>query len=365
MKKYLCHFMPHQNRHLIKQADSVAWLIQYHGAEHADLFRKYAVKPAHIQARAVYAPGTATVPPVPRALYKPGEPESPDMLSRAELAQPVAQRIFADLFEADDEAPAHINHVSCTHYASPSAAQRLVVDKGWHESTGVTHLYHMGCYAAFPALRVSEAYVENGAPRVDVVHTELCSFHLDKQQLTPAQIIMKTLFGDGAIRYSVVNEAGFERYAETGYQILARHERLVPGTENEMSWMVGPTGFVMTLTKNVPLYLARIIEEFMRALFSRAGLDYERDKERALFAVHPGGPKIVESIARVLELSPHQVRHALDILRTRGNMSSASVPYILHHMLNDRETPDHDYVAAVAFGPGLTITGALLKLCRR
>lgn len=363
--KYLCNFKPHISSNLIGQRESVEWLAKYHGSEYLEMLDKYAVKPEHIESRMIYAPGVAGVPADPRALYGLNDDGNPDMTSRSEIAQRVAENIFQDLYHDETSAPVHINHVSCTQYQSPSAAQRLVVNKAWHEATEVTHLYHMGCYAAFPALRVSGAYVEGGAERVDVVHTELCSFHLNKEKVSADQIIMKTLFADGAIRYSLTDESWFRQNAEQGYEILTRHEILVPGTENEMSWKIGPQGFVMTLTKLVPVILARTIEEFMGAMFAQAGLDFVRDKERTLFAVHPGGPKIVESIQRVLELAPHQVSHSLDILKKRGNMSSATVPYIWDHILNDDQTHDQQIVASVAFGPGLTVTGALLKICKR
>lgn len=363
MKKYICNFMPHMCDQLIPQHQSTEWLARFHDAEYREMFEKYAVKPEHIAQRMIYAPGVAGVPDSPRPLYQPDDVK-PEMLHRSELAQPIAEQIFEDLYNGESGGPDHINHVSCTHYHSPSAPQRLVVHKGWHEHTQVTHLYHMGCYAAFPAVRVSGAYVDGGANRVDIVHTELCSFHLDREKVTPDQIIMKTLFADGAIRYSVTDQPYFEQRGGHGYELLAQHEVLVPDTEKEMSWKIGSHGFVMTLTKGVPVFLARNIEAFMRCLFLKAGLDYDRDKERAVFAIHPGGPKIVESIQRVLGLTTLQVGHALDILKTRGNMSSATVPYVWDHILHDEQLGDGQIVASVAFGPGLTVTGAMLKLCK-
>jgi predicted naringenin-chalcone synthase len=364
MKSFISNFKLHQPNNLISQKGCVDWLIKYHGEEFRPDFEKYAVKPDYIQSRMVYAPGVSDIPAVPMALYAIDEEKKPDMAYRGKVAQFMAEQVFADLYQDESVAPDHINHVSCTHYQSPSAPQKMVVGKEWFADTKVTHLYHMGCYAALPAVRVSKAYVADGAKRVDVVHTEFCSFHLDKDNTTAEQIIMKTLFSDGGIRYSVVNEDEFNSHQQSGYEILSHHEMVVPGTDKEMSWLVGSHGFVMTLTKNVPIFLAKKIEAYMVDMFAKAGLDYHELKEDTLFAVHPGGPKIIELVERMLKLKPEQVQHSKDILHMRGNMSSATIPHIWEHMLSDETVEDKQYVASVAFGPGLTMTGAMLKICK-
>ena len=110
--------------------------------------------------------------------------------------------------------------------------------------------------------------------------------------------------------------------------------------------------------------LAKKIEKYMRALFTEADLDFDKDKDKVIFAVHPGGPKIIELVEKVLKLRNDQVKHSKIILESRGNMSSATIPHIWNEILEDKEVKSNTFIATVAFGPGLTITGAILKLCK-
>lgn len=367
MKKYIQNFEIYFSESIVSQEKGVEWLMSYQDQlNNKKHFDKYSVKPDYIATRHLYAPGVANLPAKESPLYIQEDTHQPTLDTRTEMAQEKVDEIFQYFYKDKDisEKPNHLNHVSCTHYQSPSAAQKLVVNKEWFNETIVTHLYHMGCYAALPAIRVSKAYVADGAKKVDIVHTELCSYHLDRFNVSAEQTIMNTLFADGAIKYSVTNEDYFKNSQEDGFEILAHKEIVVPNSEKEMSWKTGSHGFLMRLTRNVPIMLAKRIESFMIDIFAEAGLDYSRDKEKVIFAIHPGGPKIVELVERVLKLNQDQVKHSKFILNSRGNMSSATIPQIWNEIKDDKEVSDQTHIATVAFGPGLTMTGAVLKLCR-
>lgn len=362
MTRFIHSFIPYQGQPPLAQEDATKWLQDYHGLNDRELFEKYAIRPEDISSRSVYASGIGDQPYSGEPLYQKGQ--NPLMGLRSEHAQRKIEEIFESLYQGEEKSPEHLCHVSCTHYQSPSAAQKMVVAKEWGDHTQVTHLYHMGCYASLPAIRVAGSYISAGAQNTHIVHTELCSFHLNKDNANAEQTIMKTLFADGAIKYLVSDEENFKNTQKAGLEILAQKEVLLPNTQNEMSWKVGEHGFAMTLTKSVPLILAKKIERFMRDLFSLAGLDYDLEKNQSLFAVHPGGPKIIELVEKMLKLDPSQVEHSKKILKARGNMSSATIPHIWNEILIDPRQKDQTYVATVAFGPGLTITGAVLKICR-
>ena len=364
MRKYIQDFRPYLSEEKLAQSKCINWLSKYITAVDEAVFKRYAVDPTHIKSRHVYAKGFGGIPYTGEALYSLNEKTIPDINKRSEQAQEKIEEIFKALYDGESDSPDHLNHVSCTHYQSPSAAQKIVVSKEWTDQTPVTHLYHMGCYAALPAVRVSKAYIADGATRVDIVHTELCSFHLDKENKKIEQIIMNTLFADGAIKYSVTSEDYFKKSKNDGFEIIAQKEVLIPNSEKEMSWKVGSHNFIMTLTRSVPLILAKKIEKYMRDIFSDAGLDFDKDKSKVIFAVHPGGPKIIDLVERVLKLDDEQVKHSKLILKARGNMSSATIPHIWNTILEDKEVKTETYIATVAFGPGLTMTGAVLKLWR-
>jgi predicted naringenin-chalcone synthase len=264
----------------------------------------------------------------------------------------LADAYFRDAYSAEREAPDDLIHVTCTGYASPSAAQKLVASRGWW--TRVTHAYHMGCYAAIPALHVASGFVANGSRRVDVAHTELCSLHFDPSSAELDQLVVQSLFGDGYIHYMVgPGDRG-------GLVVRALHEQLLPDSAACMTWIAGDRGNRMTLARDVPARIVAALRGFVTAMLARAGYSVAALKH-AVVAVHPGGPKIVDAVQRTLELDDSQVAHSRGVLRDFGNMSSATLPHIWMRVLDDALVAPATLVVSLAFGPGLTISGALLE----
>ncbi len=278
--------------------------------------------------------------------------------ARTDLYASEVEAAFARLYEDEAESPDDLVHVTCTGYVSPSGAQRLVSRKGWGGRTRVTHAYHMGCYAAVPALRIATGLARSSdGARVDVVHTELCSLHFDPSVHTPEQLVVQSLFADGTARYTVGDDAG----GAPALRLLALHEVLSGDSEDAMKWSLGDHGMRMTLSREIPDRLARAVRPFVGDLALRAGLDFSRERTRSVFAVHPGGPKIIDVVRDALELDERQVATSRDVLRRYGNMSSATLPHIWSSLLEDDDVPHGTLVVSVAFGPGLTFAGALLR----
>lgn len=275
--------------------------------------------------------------------------QAPDTV--ATTAQRMAQfetivdEYFAHTY-ANESAPNDIVHVTCTGYVSPSGAQKVVAAKRW--PTRVTHAYHMGCYAAVPAVRIASSL---GSQRVDVVHTELCSLHVDTSDHRAEQLVVQSLFADGFIRYSVTEEG-------PGYQLLTTHEHIVPDTASSMSWRVGDHGMAMTLARDVPARIASALRDFVVDMYERAGLSLA-DLKRGVWAVHPGGPKILDGVRDALELTEEQIAASRRVLRDYGNMSSATLPHIWMRL--EQELPEGALVPSLAFGPGLSICGAIFE----
>jgi predicted naringenin-chalcone synthase len=151
--------------------------------------------------------------------------------------------------------------------------------------------------------------------------------------------------------------------ADTGgprLSVRAMHERVLPDSADEMGWVVANWGMQMTLARDVPDRIAGAIRGFVIELYRRADLD-PGAIQRSVFAIHPGGPRIIDRVREVLELSDAQVQASRDVLFARGNMSSATLPHIWQRMLDDRAVRRGTPVASLAFGPGLTMCGALLE----
>jgi alkylresorcinol/alkylpyrone synthase len=111
----------------------------------------------------------------------------------------------------------------------------------------------------------------------------------------------------------------------------------------------------------VPIVIKRHVYRFVEALLQGIGIDFEDDKESLMFAIHPGGPKIVEHIQDELGLRDDQVAVSKAVFRENGNMSSATVPHILKEIIAETAIPSGTRVVCLGFGPGLTVTGLVLE----
>jgi len=268
----------------------------------------------------------------------------------------IAGQVFERFYAEETAPPEVIVHVTCTGYVSPSGAQRLVAARDWGRATEVVHAYHMGCYASLPAIRLAAGLLAAGKREVDLVHTELCTLHLDPAQHQPEQLVVQTLFADGVIRYRASRTV-----RDRGMELVAAREEIVPGTGDAMSWMVSDAGMLMTLSRKVPDHIRGCLGGFLERLGEAAGLDPDGMRRRAVFAIHPGGPRIIDEIAEHLGLGPWQVQASNAILLNHGNMSSATLPHVWQAILLDDAVAPGTPVVSLAFGPGLTVSGAVLR----
>lgn len=278
----------------------------------------------------------------------------------------VAYKVFEKVYDNEENVPNDIVHVTCSGYASPSVAQQYAANRYWGD-TNVTHSYQMGCYGAFPGIRIgggimAGSYFMNPVrkQRVDIVHTELLSIHLNLTEHTPANTVISSLFADGFIKYSLYSSESFPQ-DKAGLKILASHEVLIPESLDDMTWDICNHNFEMFLSKRVPVFIRGVIYNFVSDLCKKVGIDFATEKDDLIFAIHPGGPKIVEYIVNELKLKAEQASWAFDVLKKHGNMSSATVPHILNNILESDSVPKGKKIIAVAFGPGLTATSLLFE----
>ncbi|MEK4033030.1 3-oxoacyl-[acyl-carrier-protein] synthase III C-terminal domain-containing protein [Methylocystis sp. IM3] len=295
------------------------------------------------------------------------EPRGADIALRHENFGIVVEEVFDRFYRDADQPPDDLIHVTCSGYLAPSPAQKLVVKKGWFE-TRVTHSYHMGCYGAFPAIRMAQGFIssardEVGARlrQVDVVHSEVPSLHRHFVDLSPQDILVMSLFADGFVKYGVYPEELLRRRDLPGLRILALDERLLPDSLDGESWVPGPHHFEMSMAITVPVVIKQNVASFVDRLFTAAGLDFEAQKDRLVFAIHPGGPQMIEHIRAELGLRPEQVALGAKVFFEKGNMSSATVPLVLKEILDSPDVAAGTKIVAIGFGPGLTIAGLLLE----
>jgi len=289
------------------------------------------------------------------------------MSSRSDTYAKIVDRIFDTLYPSSSNPPPDLIHVTCTGYVSPSGAQRLVSKRGWGTMTEVTHLYQMGCAAAFPALRVAQGFASlpRASSFVDIVHTELSSLHLNPSLHEPEQLIIQSLFGDGIVRYQASSSSDRVSNQKRGLEVIALHEEIISNSADVMQWKCADWGMEMVLSREVPNVIVGELKPYLERLFQRA----RRQKgwkdsdlwQNAVFAVHPGGPKIIDQVESLLELSTEQVQASKNILFEYGNMSSATLPHIWQRIVADESVHIGTPIVSLAFGPGMTISGGLFK----
>jgi predicted naringenin-chalcone synthase len=318
-------------------------------------FRRYSVSPTKISQRYTELPDFSEAEEGLHPLHG----KTASLNKRMEIYRRCALQAFERFYHETVEAPDHIIHVSCTGYVSPSAGQILISKNSW--LTKITQAYHMGCYASFPAIRMAQAFArESVGKRIDVVHTELCSLHMNTSSTLPEQVLISSLFGDGYIKYSL-SCSEKDKSESKGLSVLALKEVLLKDSETMMTWVPGESGFEMTLSREVPLLIRDNIRSFVEELCKEAGVSLAELIKHGHFAIHPGGPKIIELVQEQLELSEEQVACSKRVLFERGNMSSATLPHVWAKML-EQDLQKGTLVMSVAFGPGLTVFGGIFRI---
>jgi len=235
---------------------------------------------------------------------------------------------------------------TCTGYSTPGLDIRLASDLGMPPGLQRLLVGHMGCYAAIPGLAAVSDFVAARARPAVLLCCELTSLHVQPAQADLQQVVAHALFSDAAA--AVVLEPGARR----GRRLAGVVARTDPSTADHMTWDVTDLGFRMGLSPRVPDVLARHVGDVVAELLDGAGLAVE---DVAGWAVHPGGPRILDVVRDQLGLAEGQMAAARRVLAEHGNCSSATVLLVLQE-LADVDGP----VVAMAFGPGLTLYAALL-----
>lgn len=246
----------------------------------------------------------------------------------------------------------HLVTVSCTGFEAPGVDCGLIRSLGLSRTVRRTHIGFMGCHGAVNGLAVAKAYAEADPDAcVLVCCVELCSLHF--QSSGDASVaVSNALFADGAAAAVVSAHA-----PANSPRIRSAHSIVVPDTEDLMTWRIGDSGFVMTLSNRVPDVLARFVPDWIGSWLSEQGVSGVEDVRS--WAIHPGGPRVVRGVTDALRLRPEYADDSMHVLASHGNMSSPTVLFIAERRLNGRVDEALPMVM-LAFGPGLTGEALLL-----
>ena len=263
-------------------------------------------------------------------------------------------RASADALRQCRIPPKDITHVvtaSCTGFCAPGLDILLIKQLGLSPTVERTHVGFMGCHGALNALRVAGNFTRSDpTASVLVCAAELCSLHF-AYGWDPERVVANAIFADGA-GAAVITPS--REPSEKEWRLAKTGSCMFPESESAMSWSIGDHGFEMTLSPKVPELISSLLRPWMSSWLASEGLAID---DIGSWAIHPGGPRIVSAAADALELSPRQVSDSLDVLAEHGNMSSATILFVLRRLIARRaELP----CVALAFGPGLVAEALLL-----
>lgn len=276
--------------------------------------------------------------------YVPGAfpPTSRRMARYAEVAPALAAEAIAGL-NMDLSEVTHLVLASCTGFLAPGLDQIIVRRLGMNPGVERTVVGYMGCYAAVNSLRLAHHIVRSEpAARVLVVTIELCSLHFQDTD-DVEKLLSMLLFGDGCAAALVSAEPA-------GIALEDFLSFALPETVDAITWDIGDTGFDMHLSGQVPPMIQRAMADERMRNAPDGVLRGKQPDDYPLYAVHAGGRAILDAVENGLGLARDRLDRSRGVLRDFGNMSSATLMFVLQRVLGDAPAGAG---LALAFGPGL------------
>lgn len=245
----------------------------------------------------------------------------------------------------------HIITVSCTGMHAPGLDVDLIKALGLNNNINRLSINFVGCYAALNALGVAKQICNSQkSTKILLVSVELCTIHL-QQNNNDDNILAHSLFSDGAAAAIISNAS-----QQGALELTSNASFLSNNGKEDMAWQIGDFGFEMALSSYVPDIIRSGIKDLTEKLISEQNITLDDIKH---YAIHPGGKKILEAIELELELDKEVNKTSYQVLRNYGNMSSATVLFVLQQTMSHVKSDDR--VLSFAFGPGLTLESLLLK----
>lgn len=276
-----------------------------------------------------------------RDLFKTGQfPKTAKRMECFETFAPLLMRCALDRLALSAEERRSIRHVivtCCTGLYAPGLDFAAIEHLGLDPGTERTMVGFMGCYAAINGLKLAR-HIVRSEPDASVlmINLELCSLHLQETQ-DLEKVLSFLLFADGCAACLI-------RADDHGFAMDSFRAVTIPDTRNLILWRIGDVGFDMVLSGKVPSELKKSMREHAKELHPNGSMN--------LWAVHPGGRTILDAVGEGLELAPEKLAPSRSVLRRFGNMSSATVMFVLHDIMKEAKAGQRG--CAMSFGPGLT-----------
>lgn len=242
----------------------------------------------------------------------------------------------------------HLITVSCTGMSAPGLDLQVMELMDLPKNIFRTSVNFMGCYAAIHAMKLADAICKSDEQsKVLIVATELCTLHFQREATTD-NIASSLLFSDGSAAAIITSD----NHSSKGIHLDSFYSEVLAKGKKDMAWELSSTGFLMTLSGYVP----NLIEEDFEMLTERALQKNNLKKENITdWCIHPGGKKILEAIHKSLHLTNGELDESYEVLKQYGNMSSATILFVLKKLFEKSSLKNSNKIFGAAFGPGLTM----------
>ncbi|MHC4120784.1 MAG: type III polyketide synthase [Planctomycetota bacterium] len=301
-----------------------------------------------------------SVIPDPEIFYKPsrnGELSVPTTKQRNQLFTESARPMFVNLAEkavrgcpnTDFDKITHVITVSCTGFFNPGPDYEIVKQLDLAPNVQRFNIGFMGCYGAFPALRLAHTIcLADPEATVLIAAVELCTLHAQFAEDLDS-LLGGAIFADGGA--AVIVSAAAPLPGQNVFELEHFESTLIPDSETAMAWTIGNTGFEMVLSQYVPRIIESNIAQILTPILNKHGAGVSDIRH---WAVHPGGKSILDRIEASLGIE-NRLAESRRVLRQFGNMSSATILFVLNEILAKPDGDSRESVLAMAFGPGLTV----------
>ncbi len=279
----------------------------------------------------------------------------PGTAARMRLYERQAPELAAQALDALDlgDERRRVTHLivgTCTGFYAPGLDLQIAARLGLPDGVERTVVGFMGCHAAINVLRLARHTVRSvPEARVLVVLVELCSLHLQETS-DLEQLLSFLIFGDGCA-------AGLVSADPVGLVLQDFRSLTLPGTGENITWRIGDQGFDMQISGAVPACLAASLRDggIQRIL----GGDDPQSVD--LWAIHPGGRSVLDAVEEAIGLEPDRLEPSRGVLRDYGNMSSATVMFVLDRMMRSA-VRGNGAGCAMAFGPGMSAEAMIFRM---
>lgn len=240
----------------------------------------------------------------------------------------------------------HLITVSCTGMSAPGLDLQVMELMDLQKTIFRTSVNFMGCYAAIHALKIADALCKSDKnAEVLIVCTELCTLHFQREP-TLDNIMASLLFADGSAAVLV----GSDDNPCEGLHIDHFYSEVIQKGKRDMAWELSSSGFIMTLSGYVPDLIEEDFDNIVVRALQRENLS---KNDISHWCIHPGGKRVLEAIHKALHFTDGQLNASHKVLNQFGNLSSASILFVLKEMLHEKKAIKK--LVGAAFGPGLTV----------